>query len=76
MTCNTVLWRHKMKRDDEHKIHSLLNLLLFGNAGIVAVAYLFEVYGLMLYMIGLTLISILVFHYHDTPLGKSFLDLF
>lgn len=65
-----------MKRDDEHKIHSLFNLLLFGNAGIVAVSYLFEAYGLMLYVIAITLISILVFHYNDTPLGKSFLDLF
>jgi len=65
-----------MRREDEYKIHSLFNLLLFGNAGIVAVAYLFEVYGLMLYMIGLTLLFILVVHYHDTPLGESFLDLF
>jgi hypothetical protein len=65
-----------MKRYDEYKVRSVFNLLLFGNAGIVAVAYLFEVYGLMLYVIGITLTSILVFHYHDTPLGKSFLDLF
>ena len=65
-----------MKRDDAYKIHLLFNLLLFGNAGIVAVAYLFGAYGLMPYMIGLTLISILVVHYHDTPLGERFLDLF